>query len=504
MNGRIVLRGGTLFDGTGAPPVAGDVLIESDRIAACGVFETPLDAAVVDCIGLAVAPGFIDSHSHSDLQILENRREKLMQGVTTEVVGNCGFSAYPAPYDRRALHAFADGIFCGDGDWGWRSAAEYLSDARKAEFATVCSLAGHGTLRIAHAGNRLGPLPEKNLDAMERTLSECLTEGACGLSSGLMYSPGASAPFEELERLCRVVARHGKVYATHMRDYSGRLLEAIDEQLELARRTGCRLQISHLQAAGQRSWAMQQPALERVERARAEGIDVEFDCYPYTRGATVMTQILPQWTLEGGIDGLLGRLATAAERSRIAAETESSRIHEWTELFISAVASDANQRIVGDSIQSISEQRGQEPVETVLDLLIEERGAVNVLEINQSDANLRQAISHPLASVISDGFYVKGRPHPRLYGTFPHLLGGICRDRGWLSLTQGIHKITGQPARRFGIEERGRLVAGYFADITIFDPASVGSPASYENPCLPPLGIRYVFRNGRPLISAQV
>lgn len=335
---------------------------------------------------------------------------------------------------------------------------------------------------------------------MEQKLAESLQEGGCGFSTGLMYSPGASAPFEELERLCCVVARYGKTYATHMRDYGDHLIEAVDEQLELARRTGARLQISHLQAVGPRNWDKQAAVLEKIESAAAKGLDVGFDCYPYTAGSSVLTQLLPQGALAGGIDGLLARLADAAERKRIAAETESSLAQGWGGILISSVASQANRLLVGQSLAAISESRAQEPVEIVLDLIQEERGRVNMLELNQSEVNLQQTLSHPLSCVISDGFYVKGRPHPRLYGTFPLLLGEMSRERKWLSLAEAVHKITEKPACRFAIPNRGRLERGYVADVVVFDPQTVNSPASYENPALPPTGIRHVFRDGTEIV----
>ena len=492
----ILLKGGTLIDGTGAPPRPGDLLLAGQSIAEAGSFAPPADACVIDCQGLAVAPGFIDSHSHSDLQVLEGRREKVAQGVTAEVVGNCGFSPYPAPLDLKPLHDFANGIFCGGEEWGWPSARAYLDQAARSTATAVFSLVGHGSLRIARVGNRLGPLPEQDLDWMEQKLAESLSEGACGFSTGLMYSPGASAPREELERLCRVVARHGKTYATHMRDYGDHLMDAVDEQLDLARRAGCRLQISHLQAVGPRNWDKQAAVLEKIETASARGLDVGFDCYPYIAGSTVLTQLLPQQALEGGLDGLLARLADSIERKRIAAETEASLAQGWNGILISSVESQTNRGLIGKTIAAIAENRAREPVEVVMDLIQEERGRVNMLEINQSESNLRQTLSHPLSCVISDGFYVKGRPHPRLFGTFPLLLGEMSRERKWLTLAEAVHKITGKPARRFGMPNRGRLATGCLADVVVFDPETVNSPASYDNPTLPPDGIRHVFRNG--------
>ncbi len=500
----IVFKGGMVIDGTGAPPSSGDVLISGGTIERVGVFEAPVEARVIDCRGLAVAPGFIDSHSHLDLQVLQNRREKVAQGVTAEVVGNCGFSPYPLPLDHRLIHDFANGLFCGDTDWGWPTARAYLEQAARSTTTAVSSLVGHGSLRIARVGNQLGQLAERDLDWMEQTLSESLEEGACGFSTGLMYSPGASAPLAELERLCRVVARYGKTYSTHMRGYGDLLVEAVDEQLQLARRTGCRLQISHLQAVGPRNWYKQAVALEKIENAAAEGLDVGFDCYPYIAGSTVLTQLLPQWALEGGINGLLARLADGAERKRIAAETEASLEQGWTNILISSLETPFNRGSIGQTIAAIAASRGCEPVEVVFDLIEEEQGRVNMLEMNQSEANLRQTISHPLSCIISDGFYVKGRPHPRLYGTFPLLLGEMSRERGWLTLTTAVHKITGKPARRFSIPKRGRLEPGYFADVVVFDPGTVNSPASYEAPALQPSGICHVFRNGVPILSEGV
>ena len=477
--------------------MSADVLIRGSQIAEMGRFEIPPSARVIDCEGLAVAPGFIDAHSHSDLQVIEGRPEKTLQGVTTEVVGNCGFSPYPAGADMKPLRDFANGIFCGDDEWGWTTARDYLKAAGASPAVNVASLVGHGSLRIAVAGNRLGQLDERDVQAMESILAEALSDGACGFSTGLMYAPGSSAPFEELERLCRIVARHGKVYATHMRSYFSGLVDAVDEQIELARRTGCRLQISHLQAVGASNWPLQARALDKIEQASRDGIDIAFDCYPYVAGSTVLTQALPQWVLEGGVEGMLARLTDPSERARIAAETKSSLEWRWSDIYISAVASPQNRSAVGRNLAELGEARGREPVDVMIDLLVQERGGVNMLCFNQSEENLRQTLTHPLSNIISDGFYVRGRPHPRLHGTFPLLLGTFCRTKGWMTLAEAVHKITDQPAQRFGIRNRGRLAPGYFADITVFDPAAIDSPATYDFPEQPPVGIRYLFRNGQ-------
>jgi dihydroorotase/N-acyl-D-amino-acid deacylase len=484
---RVLLRNGVVY-GSGAAPARRDVLFEEGRVAQLGALETSADTLVYDCGGMAVAPGFIDVHSHSDVETLRARREKISQGVTTEVVGNCGFSAFPC--GSVEAREFAGGILHGRGEWGWRDAGEYLTAAAQRSLTSVTSLIGHGMLRTEVAGLRQGELTETELDRMSGLLAEALEAGAAGLSTGLEYAPGSSAPAAELERLC------GVVYATHMRNYAGGLLEALDEQLDLARRTGCRLQISHLQAVGARNWHLQARALERIEAARDEGVDVMFDCYPYVAGSTVLTQWLPQRALDGGIAAMLARIA-GPDRQAIADEVEASVPQAWEDLVVSSVASTVNAGLAGRSLAAIAEERGVAPAVLVLDLLVEETGEVHILEFNQSMENLRALLSHPLGLVASDGFYVDGRPHPRLYGAFPHFLGECRRERGWLSLETALDKISSGPAQRFGLNGRGVLSPGASADVVVFDPDTVASPATYENPVQAPTGIRWVFRDGR-------
>lgn len=499
----LLFSSATVIDGSGSPPFQADILIHGDRIARIGRGITAPEAARIDCTGLTLAPGFIDSHTHSDLQVVEGRPEKLRQGVTTEVVGNCGFSAYPPAPNPSELRSFANGIFCGDDAWGWPSTEAYLRAIEASRTANVASLVGHGSLRIAVAGSRQGPLTESELLSMESLLTEALSTGAVGFSTGLMYAPGSSAPKDELQRLCTVTAKRGGIYTSHIRSYFSGLVDAVEEQLGLARRSGGRLQISHLQAVGANNWHLQSKAIDAIERARVEGIDVEFDCYPYVAGSSVLTQVLPQSALDGGIPALMARLRDPARRHAIREETLRSIPWNWPDVYISSVGAQRNFSAIGRNMEDIAGNRRCEPVDAVLDLLLEEEGDVNMLCFNQSTENLRASLTHPCATIISDGFYVKGRPHPRLHGTFPLLLGTISRQRGWLTFSEAVHKITGKPAARYGLKQRGLLQPGFFADIVGFRADTIDSPATYESPQLDPLGIEFVFRNGERAVFSN-
>lgn len=492
----LLLSNALVFDGSGSDPSNGSVLIDGMKIAEARSGVSAADCELIDCAGLAAAPGFIDLHSHSDLQVLEGRTEKLKQGVTLEVVGNCGFSPFPCSGDGDALREFGDGILHGTKGWGWVNAASYLQAlAASGAKDRALSLAGHGSLRIAVRGPGQGTPTSAELDRMADILDESLGAGCAGFSTGLMYAPGSSATPDELRRLCSVVARRGRLYATHMRSYSATLVEAVVEQIDLADRTGCRLQISHLQTAGRANWHLQQRALDEIEAARQRGIDIEFDIYPYQCGSTVLTQLLPQWTLDGGTAALLNRLRDAATRKAIVDEMSASNRY-WEDVTISSVATDANEPFVGKTVTEIAVLRGEDPAIAAINLLIEEQAAVNIIAFNQSEENLRQLITHPLCSVITDGFYVKGKAHPRLYGTYPQLLGTLVREHGWLSLSQAIHKSTGKPAARLNLIDRGLLQPGYAADVVVFDPARIASRASYDSPAADPEGILYVIKNG--------
>ncbi len=498
----LLLSEGTVVDGSGADPFRASVLIDGERIIEIGDQTAPDGCEIVDCRGLAIAPGLIDLHSHSDLQVLEGRAEKLKQGVTTEVVGNCGFSPFPCT-DGEALRSFASGIL-GDtsNNWGWASAASYLQIlADRGAAGRAIPLVGHGSLRIAVHGLGQDALTESELEEMCGLLEDCLDAGCAGLSTGLMYAPGSAANDDELASLCEVVASKDKLYASHIRGYGKTLVEAVREQIYLAEESGCRLQISHLQAAGRENWHLQRHALEQIEEAHLRGVDVEFDIYPYQCGSTVLTQFLPQWALDGGIPALLRRIGEAGSRDSILGELGDRESAYWSDVTISSVDSTRNVAVIGQTVADAAKQRHSNEVEFVLDLLAEEQGAVNVISFNQSESNLRQLITHRLCSVITDGFYVKGKPHPRLHGTYPELLGKLVRDRKWLTLPEAIHKSSAQPAKRINLKQQGLLRPGALADITVFDFESIASHSTYEMPQHEPEGIALVFKRGEQLFK---
>jgi dihydroorotase/N-acyl-D-amino-acid deacylase len=336
---------------------------------------------------------------------------------------------------------------------------------------------------------------------MSGLLDEALEQGAAGFSSGLMYAPGSGASSEELIALAKIVARQGAVYATHMRSYSAGLLLAVEEQLAIAEAAGCRLQISHLQAAGEDYWPLLQPAIEAVERAARRGVDVSFDAYPWLAGSTVLTQVLPQSALDGGREMLLSRLANPIEREQIRPGIRPEA--RWNKVVITAVARD-EAAFVGRSIQEIADERGVSVEDATMDILLEQEGEVTIVEHCQSPENLRILLTHPLAMIVTDGVYTRGRSHPRLYATFPVLLGDIVRERKWLSLEEAVHKVTGRPATRFHMKERGVIAAGQVADITLFDPRTICTKSTYERPELPPVGIHSVWRSGRVILAGGV
>ncbi|MCC7261827.1 MAG: D-aminoacylase [Candidatus Latescibacteria bacterium] len=498
---RLLLTKGALIDGTGAPARPADVLVEEGRIRAIGAIPEPGDARVLDCTGLVVAPGVSDVHSHADIETLEHRPEKIRQGITTEIVGNCGFSVFPT-LGQEVEHNVYQMLF-GRNQRSWGHAGEYFADLEASgSYTNTAVLAGHNTIRTAAMGLEQRHADRAEMRQMALLLEASLEQGAMGLSTGLNEVPGSYGDGAELRALCRLVREYDGYYTSHLRDYKFGILEAVEEALALGRSTGVPVQLSHLQTVGSRNWDKMDRVLELVDKAVREGVAVGIDAYPYLAGSCNLTQFLPGWALEGGAAGLLQRLAEPGTRRRIAAETDAGMANTWADIAVANLASAANQQYLGQTIAQIGTARGQEPVDAALSLLAEEQGTVTIISFNQSEANLRKVLSHPLTSIITDGLYTEGRPHPRTFGTYPKFLGDYVREKGWMPLEAAMHKTSGLPARRFGLADRGSIEVGNWADLVVFAPHEIGTRSDYLNPNQPPQGISWVLVNGQIAVEA--
>ncbi len=505
----ILIQGGMLLDGTGAAAFPADIGIRGDRIEAIGTIGPEQAAKVIQAAGLHVSPGFIDIHTHSDGLILvyPGADSRVRQGVTTELAGNCGGSAAPLSgadvKERSARMLEEDGVRA-----EWSDTAGYFACLEKAGMAiNQALLTGHNTLRQNAIGMADRDLSADEMKGVVYELEKALDQGSMGLSSGLEYLPGSYAPPGELTALAQVVARRGGLYATHMRDEGEHLLEAVSEALATAKASGVRLEISHLKAAGRPNWDKQQPALDLISSARARGVQVMADAYPYPAYSTGLPIYLPAWAGEGGESALYARLADKSQRERIR-EAVNQQIAldpgEFSLIVIAKVWSDKNRDLIGKNLQQIADSRGVEPAELVLQLIEEEQSKVDMIGFGMRPENVELVLSHPLVMLGSDGYSIAptgkmegARPHPRSYGAFARLLGYYCRERKLFDLPTAVRKITSTPAEQIGLKDRGRLARGMAADLVLFDAATVVDTATFDDPQRYAKGVEYVLVNGR-------
>ncbi|HEY7364362.1 MAG TPA: D-aminoacylase [Methylomirabilota bacterium] len=500
-----------MIDGTGIAGGRADVGIRDEIIVAVGDLSRHSAGRTTPAVGRVVAPGFIDMHSHSDWRLWENRRaeSKIRQGVTTEVVGNCGFSPAPVSTEHlEELRGFALHLPRGL-DFRWRSVGEYL-DAFDAEGTAlnVIQLVGHGTLRVATMGFARRPPSERELAQMQRLLGQAIEDGAWGLSTGLIYAPGSYATTDEVVAVAQGARRRG-FYASHIRGEGATLLAAVEEAIHIGREADLPVQISHIKAAGRPNWGQVGQALTRIDAAVGEGLDVAADCYPYTASSTSLRTLLPDWALEGGIDTMLARLRDPEARQRIRRDVEAPANGQglldrvgWENVMVAYCA--RRKDAEGRRLSELALARGLDPFDAALELIADEGGRGYMILFQLDEQDVRRALQHPRVMIGSDGSALapsgplgEGKPHPRSYGTFPRVLGEYVREQRALSLAQAVHKMTGLPARRLGLKDRGIIKVGARADLVVFDPKAVADRATYSDPHRYPTGIGDVIVNGR-------
>jgi N-acyl-D-amino-acid deacylase len=504
----IVLRGGVVLDGAGNPGFRGDVAITGDRITEVGRLSDTAAIRTIDVSGLTVAPGFIDMHSHSDLQILTNpaHEAKVHQGVTLDVLGQDGLSYAPVTDEvldemRRQLRGWNGDP--ADFEWSWRSVGEYLDRLDEGIAVNAAYLVPHGTIRMMAMGQADRPCSEAELDHMRHLLATGLEEGAVGMSAGLTYTPAMFAEDDELVELCRVVARHGGYYCPHHRNYGSHALEAYAACIDVARRSGVPLHYAHAHLGFEVNRGRAGELLAMIDAARAEGVEVTFDTYPYLAGSTYLHAVLPSWSQAGGQDATLVRLADPDLRERLRDELEEAGSDgfqgvpiEWGNIVISGTAKEHNAHLVGVDVAGAASAKGQRPIDFLCELLIDEELGTSCVEHIGNEENVRQIMTHVAHMAGSDGILVGERPHPRAWGTFPRYLGHYARELGIISIEHAIRKMTSLPAMRLGFTDRGLVRPGMAADLVCFDQDTVVDRGTYEDPRRTPDGIPFVMVNG--------
>jgi N-acyl-D-amino-acid deacylase len=498
----ILIKNGLVIDGNGTPGRRADVAINGSRIAAVGP-DLPAPAAkTIDAEGLAVAPGFIDIKTHSDFTMPINPRaeSKVRQGVTTEIIGHCGFSVAPClPQKVQLLKDYLSP----SAPWlpfRERSFSEYL-DTFPAASVNAGMLVGHNTLRLMAMGMENRGPTDAEMRHMIALLEEALEAGALGMSSGLFTSPGSYAQREEMVGLGNVLKRYNAGYFTHIRDESNKVLEAVDEAIDVARTCGIHVEIVHFKCSGMDNWGKAAAALEKIEAARRQGVDVDCDSHPYTAGSNPLKNLMPQWVQGGGVDAMLERLQRKETRERIRAEIARDGLNNWGRIpswdCVQISISPHLPQYAGRTIAQLAEERRLDPIDVVCDYLVEDKGATRVLVISISEEDIREIVRSRSALVGSDGNCVatygtvsQGMPHPRFYGTFPRVIGRYVKEQKLLPLEAAIHKMTGATARALKLEDRGLLQPGYRADLTLFDPDDFSDRATYGDPHQYPTGSR--------------
>jgi N-acyl-D-amino-acid deacylase len=500
---------GSVLDGSGADAVRTSIGIQGDRISYLGKEAVPA-ANIIDAAGLTVAPGFIDTHTHSEFTLVADGRAegKLSQGVTTEINGNCGLSAAPLfgeAVQRREADQKEYGI-----KERWATFDDYFAIMRSKgfgiNFATLC---GHGNIRASVMGYKDGPPSDSEMEQMKILLRDAIRQGALGLTTGLIYPPGVYSTSEEIAGLAKVFAAEcpSGVYASHMRSEGEGLMESIEETLKIGRESALAVHISHIKTSGKENWHKIGRAIALIEEARASGMKVTCDRYPYIASSTDLDTVIPAWAHEGGVQEEMRRLRDPATRQKILAGLRSRNDDYWKGIYISFVMKPENKWMEGENISEIAEKRNSNPAETVIEITIQEEGRAGSIFFTMSESNLKRFLSLPYVMIGSDssdrsfsGPTRMGKPHPRGFGSFPRFIGAYVRGQGIVTLPEAVRKMTSLPASTFGLTDRGLVKKDYYADLVIFDYEKISDEATFGDPFKPARGIEYVFVNGHPAV----
>ncbi|MBI5632087.1 MAG: D-aminoacylase [Nitrospirae bacterium] len=506
----LIIKQGLIFDGNGGMPVISDIAVKNDRIVGIGTFSENEAETIIQAKGMAVAPGFIDSHSHSDFTLIaDNRAEgKICQGVTTEINGNCGMSGAPL-YDKAAERREEDLKELAIRQ-RWSSVRDYCSVIEKIGLAlNTALLIGHGNIRGSIVGYDKRKPSATELIQMKQLLDISIREGGIGLSTGLIYPPGIYSDTDELVALSEVLRPYGLIYASHMRSEGTALLESVHEVISISRSAGINAHISHIKTAGEQNWRKADAAIDLIRAAREEGMEISCDRYPYVASSTDLDSLLPSWAFEGGNDEELQRLRSAEMLLKMRhelLEQVKDRTY-WQRVIISSVVSPSRAWMEGMTIAKISDRLGCDEIDTLFSILREEKLRVSAIFLSMSEENLGKFLSLPFCAIGSDssarcfeGPTRLGKPHPRTFGTFPRFFGKYVRDEKLMPLSEAIRRVTMLPAEIFGLRGRGQLREGFSADIVVFDPDTISDRATFENPFLKPAGIPYVLVNGTPAV----
>lgn len=509
----VLLKNLQIFTGNGEEPFKGNILIENDRIKKIGSFMTKADE-IIEGQGLCAAPGFIDTHSHSDLNVLIKPEllPKVMQGITTEVLGQDGVSMAPLPEEyiipwRKNLAGLD-----GDSDeinWHYKTTENYLKMIEDAKPSiNECYLVPHGNVRMEVMGLSDKQPDSFELERMKKILRREMQAGAYGLSTGLIYMPCAYSATEEIIELCKIVAQYDGVFVIHQRSEADTIIDSMQEVIRIGQESGVKIHYSHFKVCGKKNWKYIEDMINLLDKARAQGIRVSFDQYPYVAGSTMLGVILPPWVHDGGTDKVLERLHNENDRKKMIYDIENG-IDGWDNfidfagmdnIYITSVKTDKNKDAIGLSLTELAKKREKNAYDAVFDLLYEEENAVGMVDFYGTEDHVKLFMQRPEMNVCTDGL-LGGKPHPRAFGAFPRVLGKYVREEKVLSLQQAVYKMTKKPAETLGIKERGQLKEGFFADIVVFDAENVIDKGTFIEPMQYPAGIEYVFVNGQKTLE---